>query len=422
MKKWERIGILLLIITGTIGAGAIVYRFNIGMKVTNLTSNMAWGMWVAFYIYCIGLSAGSFLLSSLVYVFGLKQFEKMGRIALLSALFALFGGLAFVWIDLGHPWRFLKIFTNFQLSSVMAWESLFYIFYMTTICAELWFLMRFDLDRLARRTSGIRGKVYRVLTLGWKSPEDPKQIEACQRQGMRRVKFFAIIGIPIALVVHGGTGALFAVVAAKPYWFSGLFPIIFLVSAVISGCGLMLFLYSFWGRRDEDYLPMILGLRNLMVMFIAIDALLFISDLLVGLYGQIPLHVMVLKLIIFGDYWYVFWIGQIGVAWVLPVVIASLPAMREKPLWLGLAGGSTVLGIVAVRMNLVIPAYLQPQLPGLDEAYQQPRLAYEYFPSALEWISSHGLVALLILGFIVFWKLLPLFGLELTNPETTKNA
>ena len=409
MKSIRSIGTVLLSILGAIGVWAIVVRFTEGMRTTNLTSNMAWGMWVAFYIYCIGLSAGSFLMSTLVYVFGMDRFEKMGRIALLSALFALAGGLCFVWIDLGHPFRFYKIFTSWQSSSVLAWESMFYIFYILAICSELWFLMRCDIAELRDRSTGWRRAVYRVMALGWRCPDGPDQAAVCHKSSMRWVKRIGIVGIPIAIGVHGGTGALFAVVAAKPYWFSGLFPIIFLVSALVSGCGLMLFLYSVAGRRDETYDDLLQGLRDYLVLFIAIDLLLFVSDLLVSTYASIPGYAEVWNQIMFGPYWYVFWIGQIGMAWVAPLVISSVPSTRSSRAWLGAAGACVVAGIVAVRLNLVIPAYLHPQLPGLDEALAQPRTAYSYFPSLVEWASSIGILALLILAFMGAWSLLPMY-------------
>lgn len=409
MALLKKAGLALLVVMAIAGVWALAIRFTRGLRVTNLTSNLAWGMWVAFYIYCIGLSAGSFLMSTLVYVFRMERFEKMGRMALLSALFALFGGLAFVWIDLGHPWRFYKIFTDWQSSSVLAWESMFYLFYIAAITTELWLLMRCDLALLRDRARGVRRAFYTLAAAGWKCPSAQAELAACHSNSLRWVRVVGVIGIPVAIGVHGGTGALFAVVAAKPYWFSGLFPIIFLISALVSGCGLMLFLYAWFGRRDEDFEQVIAGLRDYLVLFLAIDVVLFASDLLVALYAAVPEHAEVWHAIMFGDFWYVFWVGQIGLAWVVPLIVASLPRTREDARWLGFAGGSVVAGIVAVRLNLVIPAYLHPQLFGLDRALPGARAAYAYFPSAIEWVSSFGLLALLALAFIVCWQALPMY-------------
>ncbi len=405
----KKIFYFLLSAVAVIGLSALALRLVYGMKTTNLTSELAWGMWVACYIYFIGLSAGSFLMSSLVYVFNMHEYEKLGRVALVSALFALFAGMTFVWIDLGHPWRAWHVFAYWQSSSVLAWESLFYIFYIIIILAELRLLMRCELARAAADGTGFRRTVCKLLSVGFQCPADKEQYEACHAQSIKWVHRLGIIGIPVAIGVHGGTGALFAVVAAKPYWFSGLFPIIFLVSALVSGTGLMLFLYAFLGKRDEDHPKILAGLARFMVTFIALDILLISSDLLVGFYGAIPEHVEILKTLLFGPYWYVFWIGEVGMVMVLPQIIANYRKTKNSPTWLGIAGLSIVIGIVAVRLNLVIPAYIIPQLPGLDTAYVDHRLLYSYFPSLLEWSSSMGVIAAATLGFLVVSNLLPVF-------------
>ena len=57
-----------------------------GLILANFTSVLPWGLWLSLYIYFIGLSAGSFLLSTLIYVFQVKRFEPVGRMALFQAL------------------------------------------------------------------------------------------------------------------------------------------------------------------------------------------------------------------------------------------------------------------------------------------------------------------------------------------------
>lgn len=393
-----------------VGIIALGVRLVYGMKVTALTSPIPWGMWVAVYIYFIGLSAGSFLLSTLIYVFGMHQYEKVGRMALLSALFALIAGLLFVWIDLGHPERFWYVFSRWHHTSVLAWEILFYLFYIVAITCELWFLMRCDLASLAEQERGFRQRVYRLLSLGFRCPRDVQEFQRCHAQSLRVVRFFGIIGIPVAIGVHGGTGAIFAVVAARPYWYSPLFPIIFLVSALASGAGLMTFLYSLLGRRDEEYDRIVKGMANLALLFISVDALLLASEFLVGLYGGIPEHVEVYHQILFGPFPYTFWVGQLLLATLVPVVLISFKGTRQSPFWLGVAGLSMVIGIVAVRLNLVIPAMVIPLLKGLDTAFIQPRWNYFYFPSFWEWTSTIGLIALIVVSFSIAYEVLPVYS------------
>ncbi|MFQ5693259.1 MAG: NrfD/PsrC family molybdoenzyme membrane anchor subunit, partial [Nitrospinota bacterium] len=215
-------------------------------------------------------------------------------------------------------------------------------------------------------------------------------------------------GVPTAVGVHGGTGAIFAVVKAKPYWFSGLFPIIFLVSALASGAALLTFLYAFFGRREEGFQETLRGLAQLLALFIGVDLLMVASDFLVHLYGAIPEVTEVLRAIIAGPYWYTFWGGQIFLGAVVPLLILALPGTRRSTACLGLAGLSAVAGIVGVRLNLVIPAYIHPLIRGLEKAYQGPRLSYSYFPSGWEWASSVGIIAFVALLFSIAFEFLPM--------------
>jgi molybdopterin-containing oxidoreductase family membrane subunit len=137
-------------ILSLIGLWAVFVRFSEGLKVTNMTQHVPWGFWVALYIYFIGLSAGSFLLSTLIYVFKVKKFEAAGRMALIQALGCMCLAVWFIFIDLGHPERFYKVMTSWNYTSVLAWEAVFYGFYIVIIMAELFLLMRSDLNEKFR--------------------------------------------------------------------------------------------------------------------------------------------------------------------------------------------------------------------------------------------------------------------------------
>src|SRR4030067_666036 len=117
LAYWTLLGVVVVV-----GIAATYIRTVQGLQVTNLNSLVPWGLWVAFYIYFIGLSAGSFLISTMIYVFGLKRFEPIGRIALFAAFIALSTGLVFILIDLGHMERFWTVFVNRSSTSILECE------------------------------------------------------------------------------------------------------------------------------------------------------------------------------------------------------------------------------------------------------------------------------------------------------------
>ncbi len=409
MKRFYYIVLLLLVI---LGSGAIAQRFMEGMSVTNLTSYSSWGLWVVLYIFFIGLSAGSFLLSTMIYVFKMDSLEKVGRIALSSAFFSLVAGLLFIFIDLGHPERFWHTLVYRNMSSVLEWEIHFYLAYIVLVLGELWLVMRNDLSALIAKYSGMKQRIVKILSLGYRTSDNEEVRIKQSETGKRWVKILGIIGIPLALGVHGGTGSIFAVVIAKPHWNSGIIPIIFIVSALVSGTALVTFIYAFFSKNDSEKSRVLNSLSSLLIMFIVFDLLLVLSEFLIGLYSGIPGEVHSLQQVIGGTYGYIFWIGQIGLGALVPISLIVLSNKRNSTVLKGLAGLSTVFGIIAVRINLVLPAYMEVQIPGLDTAYIDPRLVYEYFPSSIEFISSIGIIAFVVFLFSVTWELLPISDKE----------
>jgi molybdopterin-containing oxidoreductase family membrane subunit len=153
-------------------------------------------MWVASYTYFRGLRAGSFLFSILIYVFGQTNLEKVGRMALVSAVLALLAGLLFVWTDLRHPERALNVILRWNATFVLAWEILLYLFYVACVFGELWYLMRCDLSLLRDRSRGIPRALYSLLGFGWRYPATREELEACQRHSLRITAVLGAIGIP----------------------------------------------------------------------------------------------------------------------------------------------------------------------------------------------------------------------------------
>ncbi len=405
LTAWGAIGLVTLV-----GMGAVVIRALNGLGVTNLNFIVPWGLWVAFYIYFIGLSAGSFLMSTMVYDFGFKKLESIGRLALFSALIFLIAGMNFVLIDLGRMERFWTVFVNRNLWSVLEIEIHFYVLYIVILTLELWLLMRRDLV-VCGQGNDWKARICRILAFGSKDVSD----ESVARD-RRIVRVLGIIGLPVAIGVHGGTGALFAVVKARPMWYGPLFPIIFIVSALASGSALLTFVLAFFAgkgmaKQERDELVLLLG--KITAGFLAFDLLLLWSEFSVGIYGNIPEDLEVMRLILFGPFWWVFWFVQIIFGAFVPLLIIFLPATGKNPKWVGLAGFMVVVGIIGVRLNIVIPALSIPVLPGLDEAYTMlpaPTQAFTTYPPViLTWLNRFAILAALgtfgIFGLIALRRL-----------------
>lgn len=408
MKTREKTFWLLLGFGAIIGVLSILWRLNSGETLTALSSTVPWGIWVAFYTYFIGLSIGLFLYSTLIYVFGVRRLEKTGRTALLASVFSLAAGMLFIGIDLGHPERFWRIITNWNYTSILAWETLFYLFYVLALLTSLWFIMRCDLADMAENSTGWKKSLYKVLSLNFACPKIESELNVCHAQSMKIVKVVGILGIPAAIGSAGLGGALFAVVGAKPFWYSAIVPIIFIVSALASATAVIVFLYYFLGRKeDKDYYEIIKTASIFMVVFIVLIPVLLLFEALIGFYSGVPERAEVFRVILFGPFPYTFWVGQLLLGTIVPVLIFLF--RRDNPEWLGLAGLSAAIGLITVRLNLIIPAFVIPPIKGLDRAYFDERWNYFYFPSFFEWITTLFPIALFIFLFAVAYKNLPMY-------------
>jgi len=388
----------LLAILLLVGAYAVYLRITQGMASTNLTSTTPWGAWVAFYIYFVGLSAGAFLVSTLSNVFGMEGMENVDRDALFAAAISMAVALLFVWIDLGRMDRMYHPFIWRQITSPLAWEVHAYVAYIAVLVTELYFAMRVDLARLAARVGGWRGTLYRALTLG--RTDTGEHARERDETWLKRV---GILGIPLAIfLVHGGTGVLFAVAKARPYWNSGLFPIIFVVSAIVSGAALVMGLYVLrskvlGGDLDRSLLDRV---AKLTAAFVLVDLAFFMIDMLIALNSLHPHDVETWLLILTGEMAWSFWLVMAGLGWAVPLTLLSKRSWRRTPALMLLAALSVVVGIVGVRFNIVVPPLIVPVMEGLP--------AGEYVPSLVEWTTSAGIVAVGLALYTLGVELLPL--------------
>lgn len=386
-----------------VGAVGWYWRVTAGHQLANYGELIVWGLWVAMYIYFIGLSAGAFLISALVYAFGVERFRPIARLALFTALIALLMALLHIWFDLGHMARFYEVYTRPNFYSMMAWMVWLYTSYFVLLLFEFWYETRQDFIRWGKKP-GLAGMLSRLLAFGSKdlSPESRKR-------DVKVVKILGSIGVPLAIMFHGGVGALFGVISARPAWHSGLYPLLFLVSALVSGGGLLTAIYAFIApnRGTAKHTSLVSDLGKLVLGLVLLDIIFTFAEYSIALYGSIPGDVAPLLQVMTGPFWYVFWIGQVGLGMVVPLLLLTIKSTKNNAFWVGVAGLAIVVAFVGVRLNIVIPPLSVPELNGLVQAVPSPRMTTQYIPSAMEWFLSIGIIGVGMALYALGYSLLP---------------
>ncbi len=393
--------VALWLVLAVLGGMGLAERVVHGHHAAAYGSYVVWGLWVSAYIYFIGLSAGSFLLSSLIYVFGVRQLERVGRLSLFVAIVTLLMALISIWFDLGRLERFYRVFTDPNFTSMMAWMVWLYTVYSIVMAVELWLAIRPDLARWIGQ-GGIHGLMGRCLSLS-RGPLTETQ-EARDRHWLR---VLATVGVPLAIAFHGGVGALFSTLSARPFWHTPLMPILFLTGALVSGGALMAFMIAaFWPEQDDNYRNTVTFLGRVVLGLLVFDMILEWAEFSIPMWYGVGHEYELLMRVLFGEFWWVFWIIHAGLGTLLPLVL--LAAMPRRPWAVGLAGLLVAVTFMTVRLNIVIPGLIVPHLEGLQNAFVDRRLMFSYVPSLFEWQLTFFIVALGMAIFFVGFRLLPL--------------
>lgn len=376
------------------GAVGLYLRLAYGHRLANYGSYIPWGLWVACYIYFVGMSAGLFVIASVVLVTRTPALLPMAPLTLLCAVLTLVMALLSIGMDLGHMNRAGEVMIHANLRSMMAWMIFLYSTYMVVLLIES-ALVALPRLRQWHDAGGVRGRVGRLAT---RIPEDVSE---------RWLHRLGIAGIPLAVAFSGGVGALFATVGARPYWNHGLFPIIFLAGALLSGAGcLAAVVYLVWPQRDETFRQGLALLGRLMLYLLIFDTLLEWAEFSIPMWQGISEEMPIFHEILYGRFWASFWIVHLLLGVAVPVLF--LWRWGERPLAVAVSGALVAATFISVRLTIVIPPLTIPLIEGLDEAYVSPRLDYAYFPSWPEWAVF---AAALAIGSTLFWiavSLLPI--------------
>ena len=386
-----------------VGLWAIVETLVEGHIHEATTIHVPWGVWIALYLFFLGLSAGAYLVSTLPYVFGVRRMEPAGPMALATALVGLVAASLLILLDLGHPERMYYVLISLNSTSPMAWMGVLYTVYAAVIVAQMHFALRLAHPQGPPAQKG--GRLLAWLIGRRAGPADEARL-ARDHQWLRRL---GAAGLVVTVAVLGCEGAIFAVAKARPYWFGGLFPVVIMISAVASGAALLTLLTAAALRLERQRKgDLVRTMALLMVGMLALEALILITEVFTVWYGHIPHEAAAWDEVLWGSYAPVFWIFQIGLGLVLPVILVALPATANRPGWMGLAGLAALVGLLATRLNLVLPAQIVPVFPNLSEAYHHMRFEEGYFPSLGEWLVGVGVLAISIWLFLAIWKVLAL--------------
>jgi Ni/Fe-hydrogenase subunit HybB-like protein len=377
--------LILFSIFTLIGFICFMVSYISGHHVLGSSNIIPWGMPITITIYLIGLSAGSLILSALTYVFGKEEYRPIARLAVFLAIILIFGAMIGIALDLGRPeksWRLFMFFVLNNMRSMFALNGILYGGY---------FLI---------------GMIY---------------LGAIFADKYKFIKTMGKIAIFWAALVHMGTGAIFGFIAARPIFFSPIKPFEFLSAAMVSGLALLIIvvvaIFKFTKRNlNKD---IIFSLSRLLRILIIVLAVMVLVDKLTHLYSP---HREPTLWLFTGPYSWIFWLLQVGFAYIFPLLILFHPQYGKTLKGVMVASFLVVIGIFGERFSLVIPgtAYPLPFYPGKIEGIWGMAGSFPITP--VESFMSLGIFTLMGLLFLVGLKNLELLPVDEIGEQTSEIA
>jgi Ni/Fe-hydrogenase subunit HybB-like protein len=321
-----------------------------------------WSLLIVLYPYITGLVAGAFIMASLVRVFRVEALEPVYRLSLLTAFAFLLCAPLPLLFHLGHPERCFEVMITPHLTSPMAIFGFVYAWYlMAVVLLELWFDYRRDFVLWSQRDTGWRGVLYRLLTVGVTDNSGPS-LALDAKLGW----VISILGIPSAFLLHGYVGFIFGSVKANPWWGNVLMPIIFILSAMVSGIALCLFNYLVvtWVRRRTVDMNCLDTIGMFLFYALVVDAAVEGLDWIHRIYSAEE-DFQILRQLATEKLFYSLNVGQALLGTAVPLLLlGSLQLLRHRVSALArkrLYFASAVLillGVLAMRWNVVIGGQL----------------------------------------------------------------
>lgn len=377
-----------------------------------------WTLMIVIYPYITGVVAGAFIVSALSHVFGVKSLQPIAKFALIFALSWLLFVTAPLLNHLGHPERALwMLFTpNYVGPSMMAGFGYIYLMYSILLIFEILYIYRHEMVLLKERSTGIKHTIYSILTLG----TDNKSEEA--RKIDHKVAFvLAAIGIPLASMLHGYVGFIFGGVKAVEWWFTPLMPIIFLLSASVSGIAGMILFYILikkaTGKMWEVQTDTIKTLVKLLWTFFIFDFTFEMLELGVHAYGGTAgwHHV---SSALNGPLAWSFWTIQVKLLSIVPFFILAWLSLRDVSrntlmVWGSIVSFILLAQVLFMRWNVVIGGQLMAK---------SERGFASYDPT---WFSKEGIlvtIIMLVAPLVTLWLLSKVFPLWENKEESEESA
>ena len=288
LKAWFAFLFVLL----AIGAVGAVLAWPSGDEVFGTRPSFEWGLLITAYVFFAITTSGLCLASSLGTVFGIDRFRPLEKRHAVLALLSLVAAFGVIILDLHYP---IRLVFGAMLSpsplSPMWWMGVLYGGYLALLLVEVYSMFR----------------------------------------GHERIhNVSCLLASFMAILAPSTLGAVFGVLASRPYWHGSFTPPSLLMAALLAGISLLGIVFAVvaryrlagWQRAEALAIP---GLRVLLTIALFTAILVTGWQVLTTAYGGVPGLSDAMYAVVLGPLAPTFWIGKVAIGMIIPLVLVALP-------------------------------------------------------------------------------------------------
>ena len=338
-----------------------------GHIITGMNNQIVWGIPHVFAIFMIVAASGVLNVASIGSVFGKTIYKVRAPLAGLLSIALLAGGLTVLMLDLGRPERVIVAATNYNITSVFAWNVLLYTGMFVLVSLYLWTMMERRMNPWTKPAG--------LAVFAWR------------------------------FILTTGTGLIFAFLVARQAYGSALLPPMFIVISFAWGLAVFLVVQAaIYAWNDKVLDPAILRRKkNLLGIFIMGALYLVVAYHMTNLYFA---HQSGFERFILADggiYPQLFWWGYGVLGNVLPLLLIFHPGLGKTRSVISASLMVILCGFALLYVFIIGgQAYPLSMFPGYEvsSSFGDGQIG-QYHPSLPEFLLGFGGLAIAFLITIV---------------------
>jgi molybdopterin-containing oxidoreductase family membrane subunit len=305
------IAILVLLALFAFGAYGYYQQYTQGEYVTGLRNigsmgGVTWGLYVAIYIYLMGLSFAGITFTALVHLLEVEVLKPVARMAGAITVFSIVSGAAFIIVDIGQPLRGLVNLWKYARpqSPFFGTFSLVITGYLFASVVYMYLDGRKDAAALAEEDTRYAG-FYRFWAAGYKGTD-------AELERREKSRFWLSVAIvPLLVTATSTLGFIFGLQAGRPGWFGALQAPGFVILASLSGVGMLIVVAAILRKalRLEDQVKeeTFKALGNVLMVFNIIYVYFTVVEWISSSYSAHQQEVRISQALVSGEYSLLFW-------------------------------------------------------------------------------------------------------------------